>query len=1121
MSIKQTLTIIIFLFSLSSQRLRGFHVPGKDSFIPINHGVETLIELTSTTNELYFSFDNKYDDSDIVVYVKNARQYTTTMYLYDSYDQIRTNEDGEYIGFVKDLDLSEKLSYVSSSKKCTYYIIIKDSGKYKTRDFITIFNEKDTLELREDQPFLIPMFFKNNLFSFSFSGEEDDVINLYMNINDKSFSQSIIILKNNVEIYRAEKNQGIIPLNDDKEKGEYQIYILSSFNEIYKKIKSSIVLTKAKSKVRLLEPEKAINLYYLTSNDFYFYLDLDKYEVDEENIITFKVSHNAHKNKMVQYCYATNMNFPEFNEDKFISNMPSHEEDSESQFSKLNSLDIIYHLYFSRKKQVEENKKSFLLVHCNVQIDDEVYFEPEQFSVFVSSQASVLDLSEKEKINEKINLKEYIPKIYKIKIPIKENIDDNKMSYVFYTNTKIQTIYENSMLNSDYNNEESIQLYAVSNTQLKNEKGNYKILYIKIFGGEQVINFRAESTESEIYYMQDTSRTYKTVTQQHLNCGDSFYFIGSYSVLATDSYYFLEEIYGKYDLYYRNEISDNDDDSILTNGNKQYLTDSKFGNLTRTFDIIELKCQNPGYFNLHILKDSFTDTLVLYQRQVAIVQNGPLNIIIPKLTEEQTKVNLEISTPLGKEIGIKVGDKEEKIDSNKRYYQVQYNKESIPEKIELNVKESFTIISTRLTDDNLYQIVDGTSAKINEENILFKLKNEQTYKSVNITINRVYDDYTFTMFRGDEYYGIDMILSGYDTIPLKGDEYSINLLISNPYLKANSMIPDKESSSFYIAFHVKDTEGKQKDISVVYNNVDEYEEWKDSIIQTLPATDNKRYSLKSQEGVQKMSILYQSCGNSLKEINLYNYDDIINYFENKKRFNLGVFNNYLIPKQICLIFVNDEGNNYTGAQISVNLKEISQKEIDDLNNDKINKISQNGKKLQWNKLNGAKEYTLYIFNIKNKDAKYIENICYLDSIIKENTTIKNETDPTYIGIYTTKENSYDIKEEGVYLTTVVANLEDNILLKFIFKAYEYDSSLPPHTDSDTSIPDDEGGEGEEGEDHTLLIVLLTVIPTVIIIILVISYILWKRKKKDLEQFLPPDEGNQALIRETMASKEQD
>ena len=138
------------------------------------------------------------------------------------------------------------------------------------------------------------------------------------------------------------------------------------------------------------------------------------------------------------------------------------------------------------------------------------------------------------------------------------------------------------------------------------------------------------------------------------------------------------------------------------------------------------------------------------------------------------------------------------------------------------------------------------------------------------------------MFRGDEYYGIDMILSGYDTIPLTGDVYSINLLVSNPYLKANSMIPDKESSSFYIAFHVKDTEGKQKDISVVYNNVDEYEEWKDSIIQTLPATDNKRYSLKSQEGVQKMSILYQSCGNSLKEINLYNYDDIINYFENKK-----------------------------------------------------------------------------------------------------------------------------------------------------------------------------------------------------------------------------------------------
>ena len=77
--------------------------------------------------------------------------------------------------------------------------------------------------------------------------------------------------------------------------------------------------------------------------------------------------------------------------------------------------------------------------------------------------------------------------------------------------------------------------------------------------------------------------------------------------------------------------------------------------------------------------------------------------------------------------------------------------------------------------------------------------------------------------------------------------------------------------------------------------------------------------MKIDEKVEKLSILYQSCGNSLKEINLYNYDDIINSFKIRNRFNLVVFNNYHIPQQMEPIFKNDEGNKYTGAQISLSL----------------------------------------------------------------------------------------------------------------------------------------------------------------------------------------------------------
>ena len=1098
MSFKYRFILLFLLFSLSSQRLRGYSIPGKDSFIHIKNGEQTLIELSNDKKELYYSFDNIYDSSDIIILTKYAHQYTTTMYFYDSYENIKTNSDGEYINYIKDLDLSEKLNYITSSKKCTYYIIIKDAGGYSSKDYITIFNEKDTLELKEDQPFIIPMFFQNNNYTFTFNGEKDEIIYLDININNIDFSQSIIILKNNVEIMRAEKNKGIIPLNEDKEKGIYKIYISSINNEIYKNIKSSIILRKSNSKVRLLEPEKEIKLYYSNSNDFFFYVNLDNYELNEENIITFKISHNAYKNKLIQYCYAKNMNFKEFDDNKFISNMPSHEEESESYFNKLNTLEIINHLYFSRNKPIEQNTKSFLLVHCNIKIEDDKYFDPEEINIYLSSQSSNIDFSDKNKINEIVNIKEYIPKIYKIKLPIKDN-----KSYIFYTNVKIQAIYENTMLNSDYNKEELMQIYAISNTKLKNEKDNYKIIYIKLFGAEQKINFKAESTDSEIYFTYTNSniRPYKTINQQHLNCGDSFYFIGSYSSLISDSYFFLEEIYGKYDLYYKNEILDNDD-TILTNGNTKYLINSKIGSLSKTFDIIELKSTNPGYFNLHLIKNSFMNTLVLYQRQISIVSKGTL-YIHPSIKTDQSKINIEISTPLGKEIYIKSTNIDTKIDSSNRYLQIEYNKETIPNDIKLDIKEDLTVISIKLTDNNLYKIVDGTSAKINEENIIFKLKNEQTYKNVNITINRVFNDYTYTIFKGDLNYGIDMILSGYDTIPLS-NKNTINFILSNPYIKYNQMISDKNDSPFYISFHVNDPEGYQKDISIIYNNIDTYDEWENFIIKTLPSDINKKYSLKIDKGIEKLSILYQSCGNSLKEINLYNYDDIINSFKIKNRFNLGIFNNYYIPQQIGPIFINDEGNKYTGAQISLSLKEISQKEIDDLNDDNKYYLSQNGKVLKWNTINGVKEYIIYIFNQKNENIKYIQNICYLDTI--RINDLKNETDPNYIGIYTTKNNSYNIKEEGIYIITVVANLEN---IKFIFKEFKYDSSLPPHDDSDDN-KDDDG-------NNTLVIVLSIVIPIIIIIIIIIIVIIYKRRNQDIEKDLPSEDDKIGLIRDTTNS----
>ena len=193
--------------------------------------------------------------------------------------------------------------------------------------------------------------------------------------------------------------------------------------------------------------------------------------------------------------------------------------------------------------------------------------------------------------------------------------------------------HEDSMKEKDHVNEEIRKLYAISYKNINNNK----VLYIKLFGAKQEINFRIESTNSEIYYLNSQLRPSKILSQQHLNCGNSFYYIGSYSVLAEDTSYYLEEIYGKYNLYYKNVISNDEDDSILTNGNSKYLINSQTGLLSKSFDIIELKCEYPGYFNLHLLKSYFTKTLTMYQRQVAFAPKGQL-YIYPTTNEGQKKL---------------------------------------------------------------------------------------------------------------------------------------------------------------------------------------------------------------------------------------------------------------------------------------------------------------------------------------------------------------------------------------------------------------------------------------------------------------------------------------------------
>ena len=68
------------------------------------------MELKEGQRELYYTFDNEFADSDIVVNLKAAKQYTTRLYFYESYENIKVNSQDEFEGFIEELDLSEKFA---------------------------------------------------------------------------------------------------------------------------------------------------------------------------------------------------------------------------------------------------------------------------------------------------------------------------------------------------------------------------------------------------------------------------------------------------------------------------------------------------------------------------------------------------------------------------------------------------------------------------------------------------------------------------------------------------------------------------------------------------------------------------------------------------------------------------------------------------------------------------------------------------------------------------------------------------------------------------------------------------------------------------------------------------
>ena len=1014
---------IIFFLSFLILFIISEPIIPESSFQLIESHIPHFFSLNNDTHETYFKFKNSDSEKDLVLNLVTGKGYSVDCYVYTSPDEIQ-KKDKEYINYLFNFTMDQKQIYFSKKESKTYYFVCVDYKLFYYDDYLTIFNEADAVKLDDNIPYTINKFYSTNSYTFEFKGNKNEKINILLNSEKEEFNQTITIIIDDQEIEKINENKINKTYNSDFSKeSSYKIQILSN-ETTYSNNLETIIIYKIKRDVIFINESSNFEKNYIYGDVFNFYSNVDDFNLNEEGIISFKYGSYSAQKKMLKYIYGKIINLDSDSDDNLLKNMPSKKEDSEFEIEKWENLDTLYQMFFKKKKEKEEGKKSYLLIQIKLD-DNATYFQSENFTISLSQRANKITFLNNETIHKKelIHLKNYVPLIYYIYIP-----KENQFSYAFYVNNDIAKIYNGTLLNDLTINNKSIkkQLYAVS-------KGtnNIDVYTVQIFSYEQDIEIRIETIESEIFYLRDFYRPVKSFSRELMNCKDSFYYIGDYDLTTDVKHLYIEELFGKYNLYYKNEIL-KDDESILTRGNEKYLLNTTTPLLNSNIDIIEAKCKYPGHFIIHLLSDSIPLSLTNNGRILYYITKGIQNHFnIPKIEN----MNFEISSPLGVEISLNLYDKNIMLNESNKIYRLTNITE---EEYEMTfIGKDNTIIDIKIGYDNLFTKITKKDKSTESNHLIIELEKNLTYKEIGISLSNISKSYSYYLMKGNSGFASEPNLSVSFDIIKKND---LKLNLTNPYDKY-PLMETEEKDIFYIAF-VADTENSI-DINIDYLEKENYSNIPEKVNTILSPTNKKMgLNLNTDESLY-LNIFSTICNyDFVKKISLSYYDsEILEFNLNKKNVKYLSINNPMIPLQIETQYENNISNDsYIGTEIIYYYGDTTN--LDSLNDLSL-EINNSSKTITWKAIEGYNvSYELYYFDIESNYSNYLENDCFLKSFKGDNkTNRKNLKDDSKNGFYETDKSEFTFEKQGKYKINVVAIINDKIQYRIVYKSQNYDSDL--------------------------------------------------------------------------------
>ena len=443
----------------------------------------------------------------------------------------------------------------SSSFEDYAYIIIRETYKYYYKDYLTIYNPNEIIELKSNEPLIINNFLSNNKYEMEFSSEENITL-VYNTLNTEKNQRKITIFYEDEKFVEegveSEYKFEFLP-------GKISIIVENFINE-ESDIENlsqdfSLIVNENKHVLgfNVLTPNEITKTQYIYNDkkqDFYYYVDISNYE--NSTTVNFKLFFKY-------YLYNNNTKFytniiyldEEINDTILENNLPT---DNKLPFSYDEDSDEYLRIFLKPEKT--DKKYKYLLLKVEI-MDNEYYVGNKYMEISIGDQLENIDLksieyNEAYTIDKKLN--DYIP----IYLKLEFNTNDKYLLTSQYQDLSLfilgDILTEDNKINNNYltNTNEIIILSGI------------KELTIKIFGStSNNVKFYVEKINPSNLMSAENKRNNEIfeikMTEEECNNDGIKYILGTYDY-ETYAYgelpvnYYATIDSGEFEVLYKNTI---------------------------------------------------------------------------------------------------------------------------------------------------------------------------------------------------------------------------------------------------------------------------------------------------------------------------------------------------------------------------------------------------------------------------------------------------------------------------------------------------------------------------------------------------------------------------------------